>query len=181
MKRIYALLTSAALLLSCSGGYLPDIGSGTGAVISAYAAGQATSGECGAEGSNVTWELKDGVLTISGTGAIKDYHSVFSEYSPWYKSEEIKSIIIGEGVTKIGASAFKSIKNLESVVIPASMTEMAFSNAFESCFALNNIEVAADNPEYASRDGVLFSKDMTNLICYPREKEGTAYVIPDSV
>ena len=53
MKRIYALLTSAALLLSCSGGYLPDIGSGTGAVISAYAAEETTSGECGAEGSPV--------------------------------------------------------------------------------------------------------------------------------
>ena len=42
----------------------------------------ALTGECGAEGSNVTWTLADGVLTISGKGAMKDYSD--SKRTPSY-------------------------------------------------------------------------------------------------
>ncbi len=61
------------------------------------------SGTCGAEGNeeNVTWTFdSDGVLTISGEGAMIDY---WSHTQPWaqYKNETNK-IIIGEGITRIG-------------------------------------------------------------------------------
>lgn len=43
------------------------------------------------------------------------------------------------------------------------------------------ISVSKDNKYYTDVDGVLFSKDMTRLICYPCGKPGKTYVVPDSV
>ena len=43
------------------------------------------------------------------------------------------------------------------------------------------ITVSEDNPYYADVDGVLFSKDMTRLICYPCGKTGHTYIVPDTV
>ena len=63
---------------------------------------EATSGTCG---DNVTWTYSDHTLTISGSGAMKDY--MFSDAQPWsdYK-EEIYHIIVNNGVTRIGDHAF---------------------------------------------------------------------------
>ena len=75
---------------------------------SAYAADIVASGTCGAEGdgSNLTWTLdSDGVLTISGTGAMKNYTS--SSRAPWYsRRDKIISVAIDSGVTSIGNYAF---------------------------------------------------------------------------
>ena len=39
--------------------------------------------------------------------------------------------------------------------------------AFYSCWALQNIEVDENNPNYCDVDGVLYDKDMTEVLCYP--------------
>ena len=39
--------------------------------------------------------------------------------------------------------------------------------AFYSCWALQNIEVDENNPNYCDVDGVLYNKDMTEILCYP--------------
>ena len=91
------------------------------------------SGNCGAEGdgSNVTWTLdSEGTLTISGTGAMADYELVL-EYpyhytTPWhdtdndgkYQNSNIKKVVVEEGVTHIGNSAFKDFTELTSISIP---------------------------------------------------------------
>lgn len=43
------------------------------------------------------------------------------------------------------------------------------------------ISVAKDNPYYTDVDGVLFTKDLKRLICYPCGKSGKTYVVPDTV
>ena len=74
---------------------------------------------CGAKGNeaNVTWSLENNTLTISGSGAMKDY---IYETAPWhtYSSEEIKAVVIGEGVTNIGDYAFDGCVNLTLIYIP---------------------------------------------------------------
>jgi hypothetical protein len=57
------------------------------------------SGTCG---DNLTWRLDDaGTLTISGTGAMKEY--IDSSSIPWYSQcSNIKQIKIGDSVTTIG-------------------------------------------------------------------------------
>ena len=50
----------------------------------AFAQADVLTGECGANGSNVTWTLDDeGTLTISGNGAMLDYYSYNSTVPAW--------------------------------------------------------------------------------------------------
>ena len=80
---------------------------------------------------DVSWTLtSDGVMTISGTGAMADYNGY--DY-PWNsESDYITSVVIEEGVTTIGKCAFFDCYNLASVSIPASVTSIGAS-AFSNC------------------------------------------------
>ena len=103
----------------------------------------ASSGECGADGSNVKWEYDgNGTLTISGSGAMKNYS--YSDDAPWYESlrSSIKTVVMKEGVTSVGAYAFYSHSALEQVTLPESLTEIGDS-AFSSCRMLKSISVPA--------------------------------------
>ena len=68
--------------------------------------------------------------------------------------------------------------SLISVTIPDSVTKID-SYAFD-CKKLTTITANLANPVFASIDGVLFSKDKTELIRYPEGRQGD-YIIPDSV
>ena len=54
----------------------------------------------------------------------------------------------------------------------------ACKNPFRGCSNLVSIEVDEDNPAMCSVDGVLFSKDKTQLYCYPAGKKQKRYEIP---
>lgn len=45
--------------------------------------------------------------------------------------------------------------------------EFVDTKAFYSCWALQNIEVDENNPNYCDIDGVLYNKDKTAVLCYP--------------
>ena len=83
------------------------------------------SGSCG---ENVTYSFvsSTGTLTISGTGAMKDYNT--SNSAPWYYLS-IKKVVINNGVTSIGDYAFSECTGLTSVTIPNSVTSIG-SDAF---------------------------------------------------
>lgn len=98
------------------------------------------TGECGAEGGNLTWALKeDGILTISGTGKMKDFHHS-KEKSPWYAEiSRIKSLVISEGVTSVGTDAFYDC-HISSAYLPNSITAIGES-AFEGCRYLSTLNI----------------------------------------
>ena len=103
------------------------------------------SEECGASGGNVTWTLDDtGLLTISGTGAMKDWSSAipspWSIYSIIRERNRITSIVICEGVTNVGASAFSSCGYLTAVMLPDSIRKIG-SDAFANCYSLSEITI----------------------------------------
>jgi hypothetical protein len=52
---------------------------------------------------------------------------------------------------------------------------------FSGCSSLAYIEVDENNLNYCDINGVLFDKTVSNLVCYPRGKTNTEYVIPNSV
>ena len=152
------------------------------------------SGTCGAEGDNLKWTLdKNGVLTISGTGAMMDYadNEGFIMPQPWESyAAQIKEVIIADGVTTIGACAFRGCAELTHLSIPASVTGMggsyddtAFSycnNIVRGCFKLSAIDVDSTNTKFTSKDGVVYSKDFLEILIYPQGKTGD-FVIPDGI
>ena len=99
------------------------------------------SGNCGA---NVTYELdSNGLLTISGTGEMAyyemQYDSASDEYittAPW--GNQAKMVVIGDGVTGIGAAAFSGCSGLTSVTMGSNVTNIGES-AFRGCTGLTGI------------------------------------------
>ncbi len=93
---------------------------------------------------------------------------------------QLESINFGNGVKTIGMGVFSNCINLKNVTIPKSVVSIA-DNAFVNCFGLEEIEVDIDNDYYHSVDGVLFDKNVTNLIKYPAKKKDVSYTILDTV
>ena len=91
-------------------------------------------------GDNLTWSLKDGTLTISGTGDMYDYDYEASgnETAPWYDiRDQISSVVVEDGVTSVGNYAFYFNNSLNSVVLPGSVGRvgdwaMAWNDNLES-------------------------------------------------
>ena len=125
------------------------------------------SGTCGDNGSNVTWKLtEDGILTISGTGAMIDYGDDKSyRKTPW-RDYFIESVRIDEGVTSIGGWAFTNCV-LTSVMIPDSVTSIA-CGAFSECRSLASVTI----PDSVTSIGGYAFRGCTGL---------TSVTIPDSM
>lgn len=99
------------------------------------------SGTCGEGGdSNLAWRLDDsGTLTIGGTGAM--ISDILQNSIPWYSNmASITSVVIQNGVTSIGGSAFYGCSNLTNVTIPDSVTSIGWA-AFRECSSLTNITI----------------------------------------
>lgn len=87
---------------------------------------------------DITWALKDGTLTISGTGPMADYDLFVA---PWYPNcDDIKTVIIEPGITSIGSWAFYYCSELLSVAIPDSVTAIG-DFAFFSCENLASVTI----------------------------------------
>ena len=88
----------------------------------------------------------------------------------------ITSVIIGNGVTSIWQFTFSDCTNLTSVTIGNNFISVEIFLGFD----LKEFNVSEQNQHYSSTDGVLFNKDKTSIIHFPRGKSGT-YTIPHSV
>ena len=121
---------------------------------SAAAESAAASGICG---ENLTWTLDAaGTLTVSGTGAMKDYNY---RGAPWYQSRDsIKTVVIESGVTTIGDSAFEDCSSLTSITIPEGVTAIG-DFAFADCSSLSSITI----PEGVTTIGDFAFADCSSL------------------
>ena len=95
----------------------------------------------GSCGENARWEYADGTLTIRGSGAMADYGYNDWMDRPWecYKYD-ITNIIIENGITSIGQSAFAYIPLTRSVSIPQSVTQIG-AKAFYLTPALTQVDL----------------------------------------
>ena len=119
---------------------------------------------------NPKYKSIDGVLfSKDGTKLIK-----------YPEGKNADNYTVRDSVTSIGDWAFYGCKGLKEVKIPDSVTFIGEA-AFRGCTGLTSINVDEENKHYKSIDGVLFSKDGTELIQYPEGKDADNYDIPDSV
>lgn len=86
-------------------------------------------------GDSVQWSLSEGVLTITGSGQMQNFHK---GKRPWRGT--IKSVIIEEGVTNIGSRAFEYNSWLKEISIPSSVKTIGDS-AFVNCVSLKKIVI----------------------------------------
>ena len=161
---------------------------------------ETASGTCG---DNLTWTLDaDGLLTISGTGAMDDYSGLSS--APWTSYQnDIITIVIEEGVASVGDYAFTMLPLLENITISETVTSIGqcaiiYCDSLENLYIPETVESigdralmcnrslasiqVAENNQYFINDayGYLYTKDMTVLISATCGYSGT-YQIPEGV
>lgn len=110
------------------------------------------TGSCG-ESATFTLDTSTGVLTISGSG---DMHGdiTWSDY-------EIKSAIIEEGITSVGAYSFAKNNTLEKVTLPSSVAEIG-ERAFDRCENLKQV-VFSDGLEIIGKDAFYECNNLKNV------------------
>ena len=95
-------------------------------------------------------------------------------------SDSLKTVVIPDSIKWIGTHSFYKCTSLKSITLPSSLESIG-NVTFCECYSLESITVDDGNQTFKSIDGVLYSKDGKTLICYPANKQGTCYTIPDGV
>lgn len=117
--------------------------------------------------------------------------------------DNLSAIVLPSTVTKIKADAFVNCHSLAILNLPESCKEVdnnaihhcndlqsillgTATNYFDpdncaSCPQLKSIGATEDNQAYTSDEGILYSKNMHQLIKYPAGKEDQTFIIPESV
>ncbi len=90
--------------------------------------------------------------------------------------ENLSSVTISNGVTSIGSYAFYGCTSITSITIPSSITSIAY-DAFNNCPKLNSFSVNSSNQTYKSVNGVIYSKDGSIIVMYPRGKSGSYTIV----
>ena len=114
----------------------------------------------------------------------------------------LKKVILNEGVTKIDGSAFIFCSSLEQIKLPQSLVSIgsgAFDNCtslisvelpdnaiissdtFKECKNLSDIVISDTNNNYIVKNGILYNKNMTRILCYPAGIKDTEFFVPDTV
>ena len=163
------------------------------------------TGTCG---DSLNWSLDcDGVLTISGKGAMADYGS--EKNTPWYNNDShmgakgylpIRSVVIEEGVTRVGNYAFRNCSTIVSIYLPNTLTSIgqeAFrraaitsltipssvttieASAFYDCANLSTVTCYAVVPPTNERESRFFTSSYNfalHVPCGSEQAYTTAYI-----
>jgi len=137
-----------------------------------------------------TYEVYDTYIKITGYNGMEHLVTVPEtiEEKPvtilgedsFYQKTEMTEIHLPSGIETIEEGAFYRCYALTSITIPKTVTQIG-TDAFFRCSSLQNIIVDTDNSAYCDIDGILFTKDKTELVSYPEGKTETRYIIPNSV
>ena len=120
MRRLILILTLTALFVSL---FVP------------FVSAAESSGTCG---ENLKWTLSEtGILTVSGTGEMPIYSELYP--APWYSHRnDIRVIVVEEGITTIGNRAFRGLEHVVSVTLPSTLKTIG-NYAFLNCTQLKMV------------------------------------------
>ena len=193
-KLVLALMLSLMMLVTMIPSFsFADETSGTGSSAGSGTANAATSGNCGATGSDVKWKLEqnneDGsnptyTLTVSGTGAMADYTSAPSAtdaeqgWAQYY--DKITRVVVTDGITRIGDAALDGLLNVEEYSFGKDVAEIG--NWGIKVNSVKKFVVNGDSAGLKVVDNVLLSKDGTVLYAYPGGADAVeSYTTPSGV
>jgi len=93
----------------------------------------------------------------------------------------LTSLTLGDSDITIESGAFAYITGIKSMTIGSGLTSL--NNLPLSSTELTQIIVSEQNKNFSSIDGVLFNKDKTTIIKFPRKKNNSefSYIIPNTV
>lgn len=111
--------------------------------------------------------IKEGTLTIADLA--------------FYNCAEITTVKMPDSLLSIGANGnvFVECAKLESIDVPKSVNFIGSS--ITNCPNVASINVADENQAYQSIDGVLYTKDGSELLLYPTGKKTATFSIPNGV
>lgn len=153
-----------------------------------------TTGSCS---DTVKWKLSsDGeVLVYYGNGRMPDVEYDYKRYEPEvtgtelqnsgksaddYISENVKYILVQEGVTSVGEYRLSFFDIAEYIYLPKSLSEID-TNAMCNNDKIKEFIFPAGNDNFKLKNSVLFTADEAVLIYYPEAKKDKSYKIPDTV
>lgn len=120
------------------------------------------------EGTNLSAKIQGNCLYIQGTGAVPAYTRDCLGNRPWH-NQTIYEMVIGEGVTSIGAEAFSNFKDLAVITMPVSVfieDNSAFSGAkSDAFFIINGTNIVSRNIgkiPYTSYDSIVSFMEANN-------------------
>lgn len=121
-----------------------------------------------------------GVSVTDENGMILGFHKGLAVLGV---TGETKTITVpkefnGIDVTSVSQTALSEKYGIEHIVLTEKVDNM--ETQYQSR-TLKSITVPKENPSYASKDGVLFTKDLTKILVYPYQKEDTSFVMPKEV
>ena len=122
--------------------------------------GENAFGNCG----DITGIIIPDSVTDKGSGAFGFCFSLLS-------------LTIPDGVTELH-SPFDFCESLQEVTFGSGVYDASLRDWFTYCPSIQNVNFSADNPYFASVDGVVFSKDRSGLCYFPAGRQVDTYNIP---
>lgn len=104
----------------------------------------------------------EGLITVGG------FHSC----------PQLAGVILPEGLEKIESYAFAGCEAITSIRIPASVKEIDGSS-FAGC-KITSYEVDVDNSHYTAIDGVIYTKNLNELVAFPSNHPIKHFIVPSS-
>ena len=96
-----------------------------------------------------------------------------------YRKYHLKYVHLSEGLESIGEGAFTHCFELQQFTIPSTVNHIGDG---QSClYSIESFEVAEGNKYFTTRDGVLYTHDMTILKQYPSGKTNSTFSVPEGV
>ena len=109
-----------------------------------------------------------------------------TEYGDYiFENCTVNELIVADGAENISGCMMlgrelDSKSTIKKVVIPDSVTTID-TNAFKACTSLEYFDISENSTVFSSIDGVIFSKDGSQMLFYPKGRKDFSYTIPYGV
>ncbi len=101
------------------------------------------------------------------------------KYWAFSDCKKLSEVKLPESLESIGDGAFYKT-GIKKITIPAKVKKLS-GNPFSMCGSLMSIKVSADNAVYASKKGVVYSKEFDTLVAYPAGRDDSEFTVSGKV